>query len=283
MGCELKKSEIIELLNRDIEGEHAAIIQYLVHVYAMGEGEMACEIEAIAREEMRHLDWLAEAVTKLGGVPSFTRGEMRTTGRTVKSWMKNDVLAEEDAIKMYQEHIKAINIAHIRLLLERILSDEKSHHGDFKSFAGKADREGMKDLRGERKDKVAGVLNWGIEHEYTVVLQYLLHSYLAPSEEMKEEMQDQAINEMQHLGWLAEKMVSRGGHPKIEHGRIDRSKKAVSMLNADIKIEKQVAAVYDKAAKGSDDPKLKKLLTRIRDHELYHVKVFSDLKKTVKE
>ena len=32
-----------------------------------------------------------------------------------------------------------------------------------------------------------------------------------------------------------------------------------------------------------DDPKLKKLLNRIRDHELYHVKVFSDLKKTIKE
>ena len=279
----MKKSEIIELLNKDIEGEHAAIIQYLVHVYAMGEGEMACEIEAIAREEMRHLDWLAEAVTKLGGIPSFTRGAMRTAGRTVASWMKNDILAEEDAIKMYREHIKAINIAHIRLLLERILSDEESHHGDFKSFAGKADREGMKDLRGERKDKVAKVLNWGIEHEYTVVLQYLLHSYLAPGEEMKEEMQDQAINEMQHLGWLAEKMVSRGGHPRIEHGRIDRSKKAAGMLNADIKIEKQVAAEYDKAAKETDDPKLRKLLTRIRDHELYHVKVFSDLKKTVKE
>jgi len=279
----LRKSDVIALLNKDIEGEHAAIIQYLVHAYAIGEGEMACEIEGIAREEMRHLDWLAEAVTKLGGIPSFTRGTMRTTGRTVTSWMKNDVMAEEDAIKLYQSHIKAINIAHIRLLLERILSDEKSHHGDFKGFAGKADREGMKDLRGERKDKVARVLNWGIEHEYTVVLQYLLHSYLAPGEEMKEEMQDQAINEMQHLGWLAEKMVSKGGHPKIEHGRIDRSRKAVSMLNADIKIEKQVAAVYDKAARETDDPKLKKLLTRIRDHELYHVKVFSDLKKTVKE
>ena len=279
----MKKSEIIELLNKDIEGEHAAIIQYLVHGYAMGEGEMACEIEAIAREEMRHLDWLAEAVTKLGGVPSFTRGAMRTTGKTVTAWMKNDVLAEQDAIRMYQGHIKAIKIPHIRLLLERILSDELSHHGDFKSFAGKADKEGMKDIRGGRKDKVAAMLNWGIEHEYTVVLQYLLHSYLAASDEMKEEMQDQAINEMQHLGWLAEKMVSRGGHPRIEHGRIDRSRKAVSMLNADIKIEKQVAAEYDKAAGETDDPKLKKLLTRIRDHELYHVKVFSDLKKTVKE
>ena len=279
----MRKAEVIALLNKDIEGEHAAIIQYLVHAYAMGEGEMTCEIEAIAREEMRHLDWLAEAVTELGGIPSFTRGAMRTTGKTVTSWMKNDVLAEEDAIKMYRDHIKIIDIANIKRLLERILSDEQSHHGDFKSFAGKADKEGMKDLRGERKDKTAKVLNWGIEHEYTVVLQYLLHSYLAPNEDMKEEMQDQAVNEMQHLGWLAEKMVSRGGHPKIEHSRIDRSRKASAMLNADIKIEKQVAAVYNKAAKEMDDPKLKKLLNRIRDHELYHVKVFSDLKKTIKE
>lgn len=279
----MKKSEIIALLNQDIEGEHAAIIQYLVHAYAIGEGEMACEIEAIAREEMRHLDWLAVAITKLGGVPSFKRGEMRTGSKTVTGWMKNDVRSEEDAIAMYQEHIKAIDIAHIRLLLERILSDERSHLGDFTGFTAKADREGLKDVRGKSRDKVARVLNWGIEHEYTVVLQYLLHSYLAPNTEMKREMQDQAINEMQHLGWLAEKMVSKGGHPRIEHGKIDRSRKAVSMLNADIKIEKEVAVAYDKAAKEAADPKLKKLLTRIRDHELYHVKVFNTLKKSVKE
>jgi len=42
--------EIIGLLDKDIEGEHAAIIQYLTHAYSMGEGEMTCEIEAIARE-----------------------------------------------------------------------------------------------------------------------------------------------------------------------------------------------------------------------------------------
>jgi bacterioferritin len=134
----LRKAEVIALLNRDIEGEHAAIIQYLVHAYAIGEGEMACEIEAIAREEMRHLDWLAEAVTELGGVPSFTRGEMRTAGKTVTSWMKNDVLAEEDAIKMYRDHIKAIKIAHIRLLLSDP-SDELSHLVIYK-FCKKADK-----------------------------------------------------------------------------------------------------------------------------------------------
>lgn len=279
----MKKSEIASLLNKDIEGEHATIIQYLIHTYAMGEGEMACEIEAIAREEMRHLDWLAETVTKLGGIPSFTRGEMRLTGKDVSKWMKNDILAEEDAISMYEDHIKVIKDQKIKRLLERILSDEKSHHGDFEGFVKKAGREELKDLRGARKDKIADILNWGIEHEYTVILQYLLHSYLAPNEEMKREMQDQAINEMQHLGWLAEKMVSKGGNPKIEHMRIDRSKKPGKMLAADIKVEKQVASQYDHAAKEIDDPKLKKLLIRIRDHEIYHVKVFSDLKKAIEE
>ena len=277
----MRKAEIIALLNKDIEGEHAAIIQYLAHAYAMGEGELSCEIEAIAREEMRHLDWLAETVSELGGVPSFTRGKMRQGGKTVPAWMKNDVLAEEDAIKMYREHIALIKDAKIKRLLERILSDEKSHHGDFEGFAKEAAKEKMKDLRGKRSDKVTRVLDWGIEHEYTVILQYLLHSYLAPNDEMKEEMQDQAINEMQHLGWLSEKMVSRGGHPHIEHARIDRSKKPVDMLDADIKVEKEVAAQYDKASREIDDVKLKKLLIRIRDHELYHVKVFNDLKKTV--
>lgn len=279
----MKKDEIIALLNQDLEGEHGAIIQYLTHAYAMGEGEMACEIEAIAREEMRHFDWLAETIVQLGGKPSLNRGKMRMGGETVSHWMQNDVLAEEDAITMYQEHIAAIDDPKIKRLLKRILSDEESHHGDFTHFVDKAKREGAKDLRGKRQDKVAQVLNWGIEHEYTVILQYLLHSYLATDEEVREQLQDQAINEMQHMGWLAEEMVSGGGNPKMEHTEVDKSTKMDDMLRADIKIEKEVAAEYDRAAKEVKDEGLKKLLTRIRDHEIYHIDVFSDLLKEVEK
>ena len=279
----MKNTAIIDLLNKDIEAEHAAIIQYLVHAYSMGEGELSCEIEAIAREEMRHLDFLAETVVELGGVPSFKRGEMRMRGSSVTSWMKNDILAEEDAIAMYEEHIEGIDDPKIKRLLERILSDEKSHHGDFQHFVKAAEKEGMKDIRGKRKDTTTEILNWGIEHEYTVILQYLLHSYLAPNEKIRHAMEDQAVNEMQHMGWLSEKMVSRGGTPRIEHTDIDRSVKPDAMLKADITIEKEVAARYDEAAKEVDDPKLKKLFKRISGHELYHMKVFTDLKKTLKE
>ena len=130
----MDKEKIIALLNQDLEGEHGAIIQYLNHAYAMGEGEMACEIEAIAREEMRHLDWLAEAIVELGGVPSLKRGNMRMSGDAVADWMKNNVLLEEDGIYQYKEHIKAIEDPKIKRLLQRILSDEESHHCYFQHF-----------------------------------------------------------------------------------------------------------------------------------------------------
>jgi bacterioferritin len=275
----MKKAEIIALLNQDLEDEHGAIIQYLTHAYAIGEGEMACEIEAIAREEMRHLDLLAEAIVELGGKPSLKRGKMIMTGKAVANWMKNDVQLEEGAMSQYKEHIKLVDDPKIKRTLRRILSDEQSHHGDFAHFVDKSKREGAKDLRGNKQDKVTKILNWGIEHEYTVVLQYLLHSYMAEDEEVKEEMQDQAVNEMQHLGWLAEEMVGGGSSPKIEHTEVDKSAKVADMLKADIKIEKEVAAKYDRAAKEVTDAGLRKLLTRIRDHERYHLDVFNDLLK----
>jgi len=279
----MDKKQIIALLNKDLQDEHGAIIQYLNHAYGMGEGEMTCEIEAIARDEMRHLDWLAETIVELGGTPSLERGMMRMGGAQVSDWMKNNVMLEEGAIAQYKEHISLVDDPKIKRLLRRILSDEEAHRGDFEHFVEKAQREGAKDVRGNRQDKTAQTLNWGIEHEYTVILQYLLHSYLSKSEEAKEQLADQAINEMQHLGWLAEELVGGGGNPKIEHTEVDKSTKPSDMLHADIKIEKVVADAYDKAAKETDDPDLKKLLHRIRDNEIYHIDVFNDLLKEEEE
>jgi len=276
------KKKIIELLNLDLQDEHGAIIQYLSHAYAMGEGEMACEIEAIARDEMRHLDWLAETIVELGGKPSLKRGTQNMAGKTVPDWMKNNVGLEDGAIESYQKHIKAIDDLKIKRLLKRTLADEQSHRGKFEHFIAKAKREGMKDLRGKRKDSVAKTLDWGIGHEYTVVLQYMFHSYMTKNKEAKKQLEDQAINEMQHLGWLSEEMVSGGGKPTIEHSEPDQSTKLPDMLKADIKIEKEVAAAYDKAAKEVDDEGLKELLIRIRDNEKYHIDVFNDLLKEEK-
>ena len=273
----MDKKALIEALNRDIENEHGAIVQYLTHAYAMGEGEMACELEAIAREEMRHLDWLAEAVVEMGGTPSLQRGHTRMGGGSVQEWMKNDVLLEEDGMTPYREQVAQVDDPKLKRLLKRILADEESHHADFQHFVEKSARESMTDQRGTLDDRTVEILNWGIEHEYTVILQYLFHSYMATDPEVQEQLQDQAINEMQHLGWLAEKLIDIGSSPRIEHTEVDKSVDMEQMLTADIGIENVVAQKYDEATKELQDAKIVKLLSRIRDQEVYHSEVFQDL------
>jgi bacterioferritin len=280
--------EVVAMLNEDIKGEHAAIVQYLRHAYAMGEGEMACEIEAIARDEMRHLDWLAETVVELGGEPTLERGEMTMGGTSIAEWMQRDVGLEQDAIDLYEEHIKAIEDPKIKRLLRRIVSDEMSHHHDFEHFAEKASRKEMKPIapleaRAGKPTEMMDMLNWGIRHEYTVILQYLYHSFLTPHEEVSEQLEDQAINEMQHLGWLAEELTEAGGVPDIEETGVDRSKDTADMLRADIKIEREVTEEYTRQIDRLDDPDLKRLISRIRDNEIYHDEVFTDLLDEVSE
>jgi bacterioferritin len=273
---------IIAMLNEDLKGEHAAIVQYLRHAYSMGEGEMACEIEAIARDEMRHLDWLAEQIVELGGEPALERGPMTIGGDTIAEWMQRDIGLEQDAIALYEQHIEAIDEPRIKRLLRRILSDELAHQNDFKHFVEKSKRKDMEPvapLQAEegRPSRMAEMLNWGVRHEYTVILQYLYHSYLTDDEEVSWQMEDQAINEMQHLGWLAEELTDSGSAPDIEETGVDRSKETEDMLRADIKVEREVTKEYSRQIGEVDDPDLKRLLTRIRDNEIYHDEVFSDL------
>lgn len=280
--------EVIAMLNEDLKGEHAAIVQYLRHAYAMGEGEMACEIEAIARDEMRHLDWLAETIVELGGEPALERGEMTIGGASIAEWMQRDVRLEQDAIDLYEEHIEAIEDPKIKRLLRRIVSDETAHRHDFEHFVEKVTKEPMQPvapLEGlpAKPTQMMDMLNWGIRHEYTVILQYLYHSFLTPHEEVSEQLEDQAINEMQHLGWLAEELTETGGVPDIEDTGGDRSKDTADMLRADIEIERQVTKEYTRQIEQVDDPDLKRLIARIRDNEIYHDEVFTDLLDDVTE
>ena len=278
------KPEVIRMLLDDMRDEHGAVILYLRHAYSMGEGEEAAEIEQIARDEMRHFKWLAQAVVQLGGVPTLDRTEMELGGTAPVQWMSRDVKAEEDAIAQYEAHLAAIDDSKVRALIERILTDERAHLGVFSSFKEEFEERGAEEQAGQggqMPDEVARILDYGTQHEYTVVLQYLFHSFMTPDHEASRELETVAINEMQHLGWFGEYGAEQGHDPLFTSQPVNRSEYTDDMLKADLEAEKAVSRSYAEQAaslRGQESQtELVELLERARENEDYHIEVFRNM------
>lgn len=280
----MDKQAIIEMLRADMRGEHQAIIQYLNHAYSLEESGVAPDIEAIAREEMRHLDWLADAITGLGGDPDMSREEPDLTLAGAHAQMLKDVDLEQQAIDQYRQHMEAIDDPAIRRLLARIVHDEEVHQDEFRGYAERFAEEDVEPETGEGvPPRVAQMLNRGVGHEYAVILQYLFHSFVSEDCEEQEELQNAAINEMQHMGWLAEELQENGTQPQYEHDELFLSRDSVANLEADIAVEDEVTRMYSTQIPELTSEELQALLRRVRDHEIYHADVFRDLLKEARE
>ena len=276
------REQIIEMLQEDMRDEHGALILYLQHAYMMGEGEEAAEIEGTARDEMRHFRWLAQAITQLGGVPTLDRTEMELGGTRHADWMARDVRAEEGAIALYEKHKAAIDDPKIVALLDRILTDERAHLELFRSLgeevAAEAEGETADEPAAGVSDEVGAVLDYATRHEYTVVLQYLFHSFMTPDEEASREWETIAINEMQHLGWFGEMAAESGRFPLFAREMVHKGETTRDMLTADIAAERAVAATYARDAErfrgDPDHAELVEILERAGENENFHIHMF---------
>jgi len=126
------RAKIIKALNIDIGLEIGAIIQYIMHE-VMAEGMESPAImekfEDISKDEMKHLQRLADRVNYLGGVPNTKPAPIKVGG-TLKKMVQDDLDGEYMAIKTYKSHVKMceeIGDTTTRLMLEEILTDEEDH------------------------------------------------------------------------------------------------------------------------------------------------------------
>ncbi len=126
------KKRIIDALNEDLSREIGAIVQYVYHhVLASGMESPAIAdlFEETSKDEMRHMEKLSERIDYLGGVPTIKMAPVKTGG-DLKKMVQDDLGSENDAIRLYKEHIKLaaeIGDTTTRLMLEEILTDEENH------------------------------------------------------------------------------------------------------------------------------------------------------------
>jgi bacterioferritin len=124
---------IIDRLNARLADELTAINQYMVHSEMCanwGFNRLHKAIERRAIGEMKHAEKLIARILFLEGQPNVNRLNKIRIGATVEAQHQNDRAAEEEAVKTYNEDIRAAAGAGdngTRELLEDILQDEEEH------------------------------------------------------------------------------------------------------------------------------------------------------------
>lgn len=138
----VSKEELISLLNRDLELEYSAAIQYIQHAAVMSGaqyGDVIKEIKIHANEEIGHAIILADQIDFLGGVPSVNVGEIKTSPENVEM-LQQDLAGELDAITRYKmrvEQAEGLKEFALAQQLRNILAMEQEHAMDLQQALGK--------------------------------------------------------------------------------------------------------------------------------------------------
>jgi len=139
---DITMEKLVDLLNKDLELEYSAAIQYINHAAVMtgaAYGDIIKELKIHANEEVQHAMTLADQIDYLGGSPSVNVGKIMTS-RGNEEMLRQDLNGEEDAIRRYKirveqaEQLKEFALAQ---QLRTILAVEQEHAMDLKQALGK--------------------------------------------------------------------------------------------------------------------------------------------------
>lgn len=137
----VSREHLIAELNKDLEWEYAAAVQYVQHASMITgpqyEG-IKKELLIHANEEMAHAVTVAEQITFLGGVPSI-EVEKRDIADDARTMLTQDLWGEDNAITRYKERIRQAEELQeygLRRVLEDILIQEEEHKRDLQDALG---------------------------------------------------------------------------------------------------------------------------------------------------
>ena len=131
----ISKQQLITELNKDLEWEYAAAVQYVQHASTITGAQYESIIKELllhSQEEMQHAVMLSEQIAFLGGVQTVDV-ESREVSNNSLEMLKQDLAGEEQAIIRYKERIaqaESLQEYGLRRVLEDILIQEEEHKRD---------------------------------------------------------------------------------------------------------------------------------------------------------
>ncbi|MBM3271079.1 MAG: ferritin-like domain-containing protein [Candidatus Sericytochromatia bacterium] len=267
-------ASVIDTLNRNIALEHSAIVQYLLHAYAMGEGGVGAEVINIARAEMRHLKYFADVVVDLGGDPAVhARAEMFLEADSAAAMMRNGVAAEEGAIREYSAALASLDHPVAQRVIERVILDEQFHRHQFVGFVAEvgdaATAFPVPPPADEAARKATALLDEAVNGEYRGIL-LAVREYLRSRDfKRRDRFEEVMLWAMKHVGLLADEVSERRAQVALLDLPDIPPVSGAAALDEAIAQEEARAALYSRLATELLEPDLRQLLSNLAGHEAY--------------
>ena len=128
----ITREQFIDALNQDLSREYQAIIAYVNYSQVLRGAQymnIAAELEKHAHEELAHALKVANAIDYLGGMPSVTPKEVKTSEKA-EDMLRFDLDNERETIRNYRRRVKqadSLDEFAISETLREILLDEQDH------------------------------------------------------------------------------------------------------------------------------------------------------------
>ena len=256
----MKKKDLIEMLNKDIADEHAAIIRYLVHGWLEGEDTpLGASLLSRSREEMWHMHWLGMIIGQLGGEPNFTPAPYPYDPTNRATMFKSYVEYEDKLIPHYNGEADRVKDTHIKRVLQREAWESAIHARKFQRILGKLSKEQASGVPGgepELPKEFMNMLQKEVTSKYNEMLQHIRYSWVLRKDSLLAwQLMDHAMEKMKQIAHFAEDIGGNGISPQFNPGLIDKSTAISKALKKAIN---DVRAAQERHMKLKEDSEFKK-------------------------
>ena len=128
----MESRDVIAILNENFMRELEATLIYVRNSFVMKDCEASRVTEAIAVDEMRHMWWLADLITKRGGKPVMQHKELDFRAEDTSDMLQMQIALETEGIEKYRAQIDILDDQEVVGVLKHILDEEKRHRKEFR-------------------------------------------------------------------------------------------------------------------------------------------------------
>jgi bacterioferritin len=225
----MKKTELINMLNRDLADEHAAIIRYLVHGWLEGEDTpIGASLISRSREEMWHMHWLGMIIGQLGGSFNFKPAPYPYDPTNRATIFRSYVAYEQKLIPHYNREADMVNDPHIKRVLKREAWESAYHAKKFQRILDKLSPDQARSAPGGERELPASfldVLQKETTGKYHEMLQHIGYAWALQKKSLSAwNLMDQAMVKMKQLSHFAEDIGGNGVPVTFKPGKIEITK-----------------------------------------------------------